>query len=73
MTPEARSNLPASSFAGKDRSFPVNDNIHARLALSGASHSYNVGNITATEKERIDKQANRMLGVGNGGYRSSER
>ena len=37
LTTGKRDALPASDFAGPDRSFPVNDPSHARNALARAS------------------------------------
>jgi len=37
LTSKERNSLPASDFAGPDRSFPVNDKNHARNALARAS------------------------------------
>jgi len=37
LTTSDRKALPASDFAGPDRSFPVNDPNHARNALARAS------------------------------------
>jgi hypothetical protein len=54
--------MPASQFAGPGRSFPVPDANHARLALSGASRSEAVGNITPSQKATIDAKAKAKLG-----------
>lgn len=37
LTAKRRKALPASAFAGPDRSFPINDRNHARNALARAS------------------------------------
>jgi hypothetical protein len=37
LTAKKRNALPASTFAGPDRSYPVNDKSHARNALSRVS------------------------------------
>jgi hypothetical protein len=37
LTTKARKALPASTFAGPDRSFPIPDESHARNALARAS------------------------------------
>lgn len=37
LTAKKRNSLPASDFAGPDRSFPVNDKNHAKNALARAS------------------------------------
>jgi len=39
LTSKARNILPAESFAGPDRSYPINDMTHARDALARASQN----------------------------------
>ena len=39
LTTKARKALPAKSFAGPDRSYPINDANHARNALARASQN----------------------------------
>lgn len=39
LTSKQRNALPASDFAGPDRSYPVNDMSHARNALARASQN----------------------------------
>ena len=49
----ARNALPASSFAGPNRTFPVNDMNHARAALSMAHYAPNPGAIRAAVARRF--------------------
>jgi len=37
LTAKARKEIPASEFAGPDRSYPIEDKSHARNALARAS------------------------------------
>lgn len=69
LTPDKRKRMSPESFAGPDKSFPVNDANHARLALGGATRSYNVGNISEATKERIQAKAHAVLGR----YRAKDR
>ena len=62
LSSSGRKNLPASSFAGPDRSYPVPDKSHAANAKARASQAENSGRISAGEKSRIDAKANRVLG-----------
>ena len=62
LTTKGRADLPKKEFAGPGRTFPIEDKSHARAALSGASHSFDAGHITASEEKRIDAQARRKLG-----------
>ena len=39
LTAARRNKLPASTFAGPDRSYPINDMSHARNALARASQN----------------------------------
>jgi len=66
LSSAARDKLKASVFAGPNRSFPINDASHARAAKTGASRSYNVGNISADEKARINAKADAYLARKNG-------
>ena len=48
--------------AGPNGSFPVGDRKHARLALGGATRSYNAGNISKSTENAIKAKARRKLG-----------
>ena len=61
LSAAARGNLPINAFAGPDRSFPINDANHARLAISAATRSLRAGHITAAEAERIKAKARAKL------------
>lgn len=56
-----RKTMPASEFAGPNRSFPINDATHARLAIGGATRSMRAGNISESEAKSIKAQARRKL------------
>lgn len=64
LSTEARKKLPASSFAGPGRSFPVNDKEHARKALQLAPRSEHAGNISKATEEKIEARARGVLGNG---------
>jgi hypothetical protein len=66
LTSKERGQIPTDKFAGPKRSFPVEDKKHARLALSGAARSENVGNISAAERAAIDAKAKAVLNKGKG-------
>ncbi len=51
-----RKALPASDFAGPNRSFPVNDKNHARAALSM------IGNAPPSARAKIRAKADAKLG-----------
>lgn len=62
LTAEKRKHLAKAVFGlPAQKAYPMPDKAHARLALSGASHAYNVGNISASQKAHIDAMANRKL------------
>jgi hypothetical protein len=48
--------------AGPNGSFPIGDKKHARLAISGATRSYNAGNISKGTENRIKAAARKKLG-----------
>lgn len=43
------------------KGFPMNDAKHQRLAISGATRSYNAGNISKSKEEAIKAEARRKL------------
>lgn len=62
LTSGQRAAMPASEYALPGGRFPVNDQNHARAALSGASRAEAVGNITPAQKATVDAKANAKLG-----------
>ena len=63
LTTKGRDRLKNSQFAGKDRSYPVNNKSHAKNAKARASEMYNKGKLSAGEKAKIDAKANKVLGT----------
>ena len=57
-----RKALPASEFAGPDRSYPVPDASHAANAKARATQAVNAGRMSSSTKATIDAKANRVLG-----------
>jgi len=66
LTAGKRAKMPAKDFAGGgpkgSKGFPMNDPTHARLAISGATRSYNAGNISKGKEESIKSEAREKLG-----------
>lgn len=58
LTAAARKKLPASDFAGPDRSFPIPDKGHAKAALG------RINNAPASARPKIRAKAKAMLGKG---------
>lgn len=48
--------------AGPNGSFPIGDPTHARMAISGATRSYNAGNIGKSTENSIKAKARKKLG-----------
>lgn len=65
LTAGRRARMPKSSFAGPGRSFPINDPLHARLAISGATRAQNAGNISPSTAASIKAKARDKLGGAN--------
>jgi hypothetical protein len=61
LTAEKRKMMAKALFAGPGRSFPINDDNHARLAISGATRSERAGNISASEEAHIKAKARAKL------------
>jgi len=57
--------MSASNFAlPATRGYPIEDKKHAALAKSGASHAENIGNISRSTEQKIDRKADRVLSRG---------
>ena len=61
LTTKARNALPAKTFAGPGRSYPVPDKAHAANAKARASQAVNAGRMTLAQKASIDAKANKVL------------
>jgi len=46
------------------KGFPIGDKKHARLAIGGATRSFNAGNISASKEAEIKSKARAKLGLG---------
>ncbi len=62
LTSKQRKALPASKFAGPDRSYPVNDRSHAANAKARASQAVKAGRMSKSTEGKIDAKANKVLG-----------
>lgn len=56
-----RSKLPASKFAGPDRSYPVPDKSHAANAKARATQAVKAGRMSASQAAAIKSKANKVL------------
>ena len=62
LTEKKRDNLKDSTFGLPDEhKYPMPDKSHARNAKARASQQEKKGNLTESEKERIDRKADRIL------------
>lgn len=61
LTSKARNALPASAFAGPNRSYPVEDAAHARNAKARSAQAVNAGRMSSSTKAKIDAKADRKL------------
>ena len=57
-----RKALPTKDFAGPGRSYPVEDKAHARNAKARASEMEHKGKLSSSEKAKIDRKADAVLG-----------
>jgi hypothetical protein len=62
LSAAARRRLPASDFAGPNRSFPVEDRAHAEAALRLVGRAVKAGSVTPAEAEQIRAKAYARLG-----------
>ena len=57
-----RESLPKSQFGlPEERKYPMPDKSHAANAKARASQQKKAGNLTAAEKAKIDRKADRIL------------
>lgn len=61
LSSKARNKLPASKFAGSDRSYPVPDKSHAANAKARATQAVNAGRMSKSTEAKIDAKANKVL------------
>jgi len=62
LTGERRKNLPTSEFAMPDeRKYPIDTRGRAANAKARAEQQFKRGNLSESEKARIDEKANRLL------------
>lgn len=60
----ARARMPAKEFGQpKTKGFPMNDKVHDRMAISGATRAERAGNISAGTEARIKSEAREKLGI----------
>ena len=63
LTTEARKRIPTGKFGLSGRRFPLEDAAHQRNAIPRATQSYNKGNISLVEKNRVQSRARNLLGI----------
>ena len=62
MTEKKRDSLKESQFGlPEERKYPMPDKSHARNAKARASQELHAGNLTKTEKAKIDRKADKIL------------
>lgn len=61
LTTGARQALPAKTFAGPNRSFPIPDKSHAVAAIQDAAKAVKAGSITPAQKTTIVAKAKSKL------------
>ncbi len=62
LTEKKRDSLKESQFGLPDeKKYPMPDKAHARNAKARASQQKKKGNLTASEKAKIDRKADRIL------------
>jgi hypothetical protein len=62
LSEKKRDKLPESKFGlPEEHKYPMPDKSHARNAKARASQQKKKGNLTAAEKAKIDRKADRIL------------
>jgi hypothetical protein len=63
LTEKKRDSLKSSQYGlPEERKYPMPDKSHARNAKARASQQEEKGNLTPSEKAKIDRKADRVLG-----------
>ena len=62
LSAAARKKLPAKSFAGPGRSYPIQDKAHATAALRLVQRGVTAGHITQDQADKIKSMARAKLG-----------
>ena len=62
LTAAKRNKIPASKFAGPDRSYPVQDRSHAANAKARATQQVKAGKLAPSTAAKIKAKANKVLG-----------
>ncbi|MHC2018951.1 hypothetical protein [Methylobacterium sp. CM6247] len=63
LTTEDRKSLPKKDFALPDeKRFPIEDKAHARNAKARAAQSEKAGNLSKSDKAKVDAKADKVLG-----------
>jgi hypothetical protein len=67
LSTKKRKSLPSETFGlPEDRKYPMPDRSHAANAKARAAQQLKKGNLTESEKAKIDRKANRILKKGKG-------
>ena len=60
---QERKDLPKSKFALPDeRKYPIEDKAHARNAKARAAQQEKAGNLSASDRKKVDAKADKVLG-----------
>jgi hypothetical protein len=63
LSEKKRDSMPTSQYGlPEERKYPMPDKSHARNAKARASQQEREGTITESQKEKIDRKADRVLG-----------
>ncbi len=62
LTENQRDHMKSSTYGlPEERKYPMPDKSHARNAKARASQQLHEGNLTKSEKEKIDRKADKVL------------
>jgi hypothetical protein len=62
LTTKKRKQLPSDKFALPGRRYPIEDKAHARNAKARAAQQEKAGNLSGSDKEKVDRKADAVLG-----------
>ena len=61
LSTRSRKKLPSTKFALPGKRYPIEDKAHARNAKARASQQFKAGNLTASERAKVNRKADAKL------------
>jgi hypothetical protein len=63
LSAKSRKGMAQAKFGLSGKRFPMNDKVHDRMAISGATRSERAGNISPAQAAKVKSEARAKLGI----------